>query len=648
MAPLFPANSTPHRPTWEPKIPAGSTSTRDPYTQAALAATDPSLGETLPWNYDPPVLCGLVIFLAVALTLFMWNAFALHRMRAIRVRDKLLAADPVTRPAAPIPPGSPATTAASTVVPVTRRPTIRRAAKSRAPGAPWWTKSRLARLQLFAAAMHVANQINFLVQHLGRNMNCPWVGTVSAVLYALMIFPSSSVLILRSTMLVPAWRRTFKRTVLFALMAVAMGLIAASNALRTWDQDLLAVGVCQIKYERTLNTAGKAALVIMYFIILIVLVRPMVRHVLEMRKMRAPGMRRDEHSRRLESVVLMLLLKIVMAIFLVTLGSILGFFNVFGRFFALEFSLQNCGTVYASTLALDRLRTSRTGSSGESASRSTGGGAHGASGPTTDQLGTDSWSNSIARRVDPATPKLLGSSMELHPMVPSAANSPLRINLSAAETAAAVAKLMGPSLPPPPPPPPMSQPPGEKAGSRRVVASSVSVAPSSGSATRVPSSSSSSAASSRVGVAPPPQAPFAGHQLIPNLHRLRQVEAFRSSTGSEVEDDGKMRRIASGVWIDEDEGEDAEESVRSWRAVREEDEYGEDDESDESEYEDDLPLRAQTRYVDGQAGWATAPDFAGAGGEGAHVRRPTVEDEVDVYEEDEDAEARRVRRPLTR
>ncbi|KAJ3368877.1 hypothetical protein GGF31_006012 [Allomyces arbusculus] len=646
MAPLFPANSTPHRTDSVPAIPVGSTSTRDPYTQAALAATDPSLGQTLPWNYDPPVLCGLVIFLAVALCLFMWNAFALHRMRTIRVRDKLLAADPVVRPAAPIPPGSPATTAAgsSTVVPA-RRPTIRRPAKSRAPGAPWWTKSRLAKLQLFAAAMHVANQINFLVQHLGRNMDCPSVGTVSGVLYALMIFPSSSVLILRSTMLVPAWRRTFKRTVLFALMAVAMGLIATSNALRTWDQDLLAVGVCQIKYERTLNTAGKAALVIMYCIILIVLVRPMVRHVLEMRKMRAPGMRRDDHSRRLESVVLMLLLKIVMAIFLVTLGSILGFFNVFGRFFALEFSLQNCGTVYASTLALDRLRTSRTGSSGESASRSTGGGAHGTtSAPTTD-LGTDSWSNSIVRRgaIDPATPKLLGSAMELHPMVPSAANSPLRINLSATEAAAAVAKLMGPSgmsIPPPP----RSDPPGEKAvPSRGLLASTGSVAPSSGSATRVPSAASS-AASSRVGIAAP--VPFAGHQLVPNLHRLRQVEAFRSSTGEHEEDDSKMRRIASGVWIDENE-EDAEPSARSWRGAR--DEYGDEDGSDESEYDDDLPLRAQTRYIEEEAqhetGWATAPEFAGAG---AHVRRPTVDDEVDVYEDEEDAEARRVRRPLTR
>ncbi|KNE66261.1 hypothetical protein AMAG_19370 [Allomyces macrogynus ATCC 38327] len=121
-----------------------------------------------------------------------------------------------------------------------------------------------------------------------------------------------------------------------------------------------------------------------------------------------------------------------------------------------------------------------------------------------------------------------------------------------------------------------------------------------------------------------------------------------------MEDDGKMRRIASGVWIDED---DEIESARSWRVARGEDEYDDDDGSDESEYGDDLPLRAQTRYVEedeqqrgGHAaradGWATATDAGG--GAGAHVRRPTVEDEVDVYEEDEDAEARRVRRPLTR
>ncbi|KNE59852.1 hypothetical protein AMAG_05305 [Allomyces macrogynus ATCC 38327] len=336
--------------------------------------------------------------------------------------------------------GTPATAATATTA-ATRRAAV----KNRAPGARhWWTKTRLATLQLFSAIMHVANQIYFLVQHLGRNMDCAWVGAMSIVLYALMVVPSSAVLILRSTMLVPAWRRMFKRSLLFVLVAVAMGLISGSTVLMSYDRALLStLGVCSIQYNRTLNVVGKAVFVCMYLIILLVLVRPMVRHVLEMRKLHAPGMQRSEHSRRLEAVVLSLLIKLVLVISIVTLGSILGILDATGRFTVLEFSLQNVATVYASTLALDRrLRSVPTGSTDDSASITGDDSEEGTHAATTGDSGTTwvPWSTSSAQQQS-------GDDTELHPLSPSRTTRPAsftlgRISLPAPESAATVAKLL--------------------------------------------------------------------------------------------------------------------------------------------------------------------------------------------------------------
>ncbi|KNE55205.1 hypothetical protein AMAG_01120 [Allomyces macrogynus ATCC 38327] len=292
--------------------------------------------------------------------------------------------------------------------------------------------------------MHVANQIGFLVQFLGRDMNCQWLGSVSGALYALLVLPSTAVLILQSTMLVPAWRRPFKRAVLFVLVAGAMGLIAASAATVSRDWALLPTGVCLIKHDRTLNTAGKATLVVMYMIILFVLVRPMVYHVLEMRKLHArPGMRYNEHNRRLEKTVLTLLFKLVLVILLVTLASVLGILNVFGRFW--EFSLQNLGMICASTLAMDRLRPGRAGSS----SASTMGGDGNIGGELNNGAadGSTQWSlyNAVAWQPGANTPKLrtVSEPSAVSPRASGPALLQLRIDLSASEAATAVAKLTG-------------------------------------------------------------------------------------------------------------------------------------------------------------------------------------------------------------
>ncbi|KNE55207.1 hypothetical protein AMAG_01122 [Allomyces macrogynus ATCC 38327] len=403
----------------------------DPFKEVVLAAANTSGKPTVPWDYDLPIFVGLVFFLLVAILLFGWNAYTLHRMLANHHHELSRA---VGTPGA----AATATTAA----------TRRAAMKNRAPGARhWWTKTRLAKLQLFSAIMHVANQIYFLVQHLGRHMDCAWIGAMSIVLYTLMIVPSSAVLILRSTMLVPAWRRMFKRSLLFVLVAVAMALISGSTALMSWDRALFStLGVCSIQYNRTLNVVGKAVFVCMYLIILLVLVRPMVRHVLEMRKLHTPGMQRSEHSRRLEAVVLSLLIKLVLVILIVTLGSILGILDATGRFTVLEFSLQNVATVYASTLALDRrLRSVPTGSTDDSASITGDDSEDATRATTTGDSGATwvPWSTSSAQQQS-------GDDTEIHPLSPArttgpAAFTPGRISLPAPESAAAVAKLLSTS-----------------------------------------------------------------------------------------------------------------------------------------------------------------------------------------------------------
>ncbi|KAJ3365408.1 hypothetical protein GGF32_009266 [Allomyces javanicus] len=372
-----------------------------PHAEAVSAATDATWSTHstgLPWNYDLTVLGGLIFFLLVAIAQLAWNTYTLHRTLAVRSHDKQSAA---TRPAAPVQTPGTATTRLTSQIPSTPR-----------------------------------DVIMFLVQHAGRHLDCVSVVVFSAILYTLLVVPASAVLILQSTMLVPAYRRMFKRTALFILVAVAMGLIMGSAGLLTWNfGQQAATGVCSMQYDRTLNVAGKSIFVTMYLIILFVLVRPMVRHVLAMRKMHTPGMERDEHSRRLETAVLMLLFKIVLVILFVTTASILGIFNVFGRFFALEFSLENCATIYASTLALERLRPTSAGSSDDPSASATGNGG--------ERVGDSRWSwsstGSPARELEDDSPPV--------PLEPTEVVSPvplhLRIDLTAAEAAAAVAKLMG-------------------------------------------------------------------------------------------------------------------------------------------------------------------------------------------------------------
>ncbi|KNE55203.1 hypothetical protein AMAG_17753 [Allomyces macrogynus ATCC 38327] len=407
---------------------AAARQARESFEESVLAATElltssSATRQTLPWDYDPAVLASLVFFLLTAIALCAWNAYALHRLLVIRDQERKAAQSGPRLGSLPALVGSETSvaTATTTFADADVRPTVLSDAKDRSPdaAAPWWSKVRLAKLQLFAATLHVANQIDFLVLHLGRDMSCLCLGALPGVFYVLILLPSSTVLILQTTVLVPTWQRPFRRTVLFVLVAVGMSLVATSKAMLTWDAAMLEeVGVCSIHYDREFNIFGKGTLVIVYAIILHVLVRPMVYHVLEMRKLHArPGMPRDEHSRRLEAAVMALLIKLVLVILLMTLAAILGMCGVFKSFPALEYTIQNTGTVCASTLALDRMRSRRSmDASGESASVTA----------NDDSLET-------------------GNSTELDTVVPtrsSGTRMPLRIDLTENEAAAAVAKLM--------------------------------------------------------------------------------------------------------------------------------------------------------------------------------------------------------------
>ncbi|KNE55206.1 hypothetical protein AMAG_01121 [Allomyces macrogynus ATCC 38327] len=562
-------------------------SLRYAHAEVVAAATDAtgSTHATLPWNYDLAVLIGLIFFLLVAIALLAWNAYTLHRTLAVRshVKQQLAA----TRPAAPVQTPGTATT----------RLTDR---KSHHRRETWWTKPRLAKLQLFAATIHVANQILFLVQHLGRHLDCVAIVVFSAILYTLLVVPSSAVLILQSTMLVPAYRRKFKRAALFILVAVAMGLIMGSTSLLSWNLDQqAATGVCAMQYDRTMNVAGKAVFVTMYLIILFVLVRPMVQHVLAMRKMHTPGTQRDEHSRRLEAAVLMLLFKIVLVILFVTTASILGIFSVFGRFFALEYSLENCAAIYASTLALERLRPASTGSSDTPSASATRNGG--------ERVGDSRWSwsstGSPARELEDDSPPV--------PLEPTDVALPvplhLRIDLTASEAAVAVAKLMGTADP---------------------HAKARSPAPSGSSATHLPSVNKSTTS---LAIAAAVTAP--GGQ-VPDDHQVSHSHVSAAN--------GLVlgRWAASGAWGD---GPATPGSAGSrWAS-------------------ENMPLQPRPSFHHETVSaaslartdvWVTAPEFAVDAV--MHHRHPTTatdgasgfDDEMD--DEEEMAEAQRVRRPLTR
>ncbi|KAJ3365404.1 hypothetical protein GGF32_009262 [Allomyces javanicus] len=478
-------------------------------SSAVLAPTyDPpttSSTRTLaPWNYDLPVLSALVFFLLAAIALLAWNVHTLRRVLTVRDRDKHEASLMLPRPAAPVPPGTPATTTTSSSAVSTAHSDTKEHALG---AATWWTKTRLAKLQLIAVIMQVTNQVNFVVHFFGRDMDCAWEGAVADALYVLMVVPSSTVLILQSTMLVPAWRRPYNRALLFLLVAVAMGLIATSTALLTWDPDVLAAtGVCSIVFNRIFSTAGKAVLVVMYLIILIVLVRPMVRHVLEMRKLARPGTDRCERSRRLESAVLTLLVKLVFVILLVTLTSIFGLLNYFGRHFTLEMSIQSVGTVVASTLALERLRPADLWDG---------------SAPTADRKGGDIEAGFKTPTMSPTI------DLDFYLDSPARAGErSLRIDLSPSEAAATVAKLVGS------PPPardivmaPITQWPGHL---------SSPTAASTTSTTRVPSAESTSS--------------FAlATTAVPLGGRY-----FCTQSRHDGDDDGETpRRVASGVWVED-------------------------------------------------------------------------------------------------
>ncbi|KAJ3365406.1 hypothetical protein GGF32_009264 [Allomyces javanicus] len=386
---------------------------------ALLSTTSTDSGgdkDTLPWNYDPAVLSALVLFLLAALALLAWNADA----------------------------------------------------KSRAPGGSWWTKARLAKLQMVAATMHFANQVDFLAIHLGRGMNCAWLGIMSSVLYAFIILPSSTVLILQTTMLVPAWRRPFKRTLLFMLVAVAMSLVAASTVLLTWDHDLFAkTGVCVVQYDRKFNVFGKTALVCMYLVILLVL----------------------------------------------TLASGLGIFNLFDRFVEVEFAIQNVGMVCASTLALEPLRPGRAVSSASADPLS----------PLAGDVSGD------------GEPGFGGNSHGATTNERQGATLPLRIDLTASEAAAAVAKLMGSTTPP------HAKPQPQRASSILQFAGPVplSVVPLLCGASRMPSTEFSSSSS----------ATMVGSEVASGCPQFSTEDLRDSIDGGGG--GAQIRRVASGVWVND-------------------------------------------------------------------------------------------------
>ncbi|KAL7749411.1 hypothetical protein RI367_005282 [Sorochytrium milnesiophthora] len=277
----------------------------------------------LPWNYDPLVLSALIVFQVLSLALVAVNVAAARSQR-----------------------------------------------------------SSLNYVQVLASMANALNQVWFLLQHVGRNLPCPTIASIGGFIYLVFQAAALHVIIQRSTCLLRKRKRKLVRCAMYFLLVAASVTIAVSNALRTWDNDLLAEGVCLSQLDRTWNNIGKACLVLVYLWILVVFLVPLFRHMRQMNSLQAPlpaqtqgggkqgRRRRTAPQQRLERVVYTLFIKIALAIVTLLTTAILGSLGLFGTYGYIEFSLQNTAVVYASTLALESFANASASSHGSEVTRS--------------------------------------------------------------------------------------------------------------------------------------------------------------------------------------------------------------------------------------------------------------------------------------
>ncbi|KNE60763.1 hypothetical protein AMAG_06119 [Allomyces macrogynus ATCC 38327] len=313
-----------------------------PFDAAQVTSGTPGV-PTLPWTANPGIFALLIAFQLVSFWLLYVNVTSLWRAHSALAQM--------------------------------RRSGARRAPTSSGlPATPRGLEQRifLGRLQVTAALFHTVNQALFLVEHVGRDMDCAALTTIGGVVYVLLVLPATTVLIHRATTLVRrGTHRMLVRCALHGLVVAALTSIVVSIAKRSWDVEMLAQGVCSVEYLRPANVAGKLLLVAMYLGVAAVFVRPLVKHVRSMRGMNAAAAV-DEQAMRLQRVVEVWQVKITLAVLLISLGAILQIFEVLGPYWVGEFSLENVATVYASTLAMDRIRAS--GASTDDAPPSSSGG----------------------------------------------------------------------------------------------------------------------------------------------------------------------------------------------------------------------------------------------------------------------------------
>ncbi|ORZ34958.1 hypothetical protein BCR44DRAFT_56061 [Catenaria anguillulae PL171] len=276
---------------------------------------DPNWGKALnvpEYTSNPIVVTVLSLFLITAIILFAVNLFAAYSQYKL-----ILSLNPKTRPSL-----------------ITH------------------TRTRLNCLQVLGSFMNMLNQIYFLTMELGRWLPCEIMVTMGGFIYSSMIMSLASVMIHRSTTLLKGRHRTVVRAVMYSLILLAAGTIAASNALRQWNEGLRRQGVCSAKWNRKLNTIGKGCIVVLYTWFIFVFVRPLYKHSRSMNKL--VSRRTDATSKRINAIVHMLFIKIILCVSALVAGTVLGTFQLFGRYFTVEFSIQNTAMVYASTLALER------------------------------------------------------------------------------------------------------------------------------------------------------------------------------------------------------------------------------------------------------------------------------------------------------
>ncbi|KAJ3203717.1 hypothetical protein HDU67_009980 [Dinochytrium kinnereticum] len=212
----------------------------------------------------------------------------------------------------------------------------------------WEKQTWINWMQCAASAFQILNQICFILQFTQPadtffKNNCTWFsGMADGFFFGYQIL-SVTVLIVRTTGLVPLRFQTLLRCIFGAALASAVGFILYSVIVKT---TFVADNRCAAIYHRQTNLIGKIIIFCIYLSLLLVFTVPAARHL---RGSHRAGLGRTNTTSYLIKIIMSVSLRICLAIIGFLLTVVLSFAEVWGNFFFIEFTVQNYFGITAST-----------------------------------------------------------------------------------------------------------------------------------------------------------------------------------------------------------------------------------------------------------------------------------------------------------